>query len=80
MVTILERFFLKIARDEEIKELDDWMHECLEHDQLFDLMIDENRDGSLSAIIPMLRKIANRQAGTESRAKKIMRLLFGENS
>jgi hypothetical protein len=58
--TLLQRFFLKVASEEELKELDDWMHESNANDQLFDLLLDLNRDGTGAGTIRLLTTLAKK--------------------
>ncbi|KIC91319.1 FecR domain-containing protein [Flavihumibacter solisilvae] len=57
---LLGRFFLKVTTDEESQELDDWMHESPANDQLFDLMLEFNKDGTGAAYLRLLNKVTKK--------------------
>ena len=52
---LLKRFFLKVTTDAENQQLDDWINECPANDQLFDLLLDLNRDGTGAATMYLLK-------------------------
>lgn len=78
--TLLQRFFLKVATEEELKELDDWMHESNANDQLFDLLLDLNRDGTGAGTIRLLTKLSKKEKywpGLEPAVKIILSFVLG---
>jgi ferric-dicitrate binding protein FerR (iron transport regulator) len=76
MATVLQRFFLEIVAKEEEKELNDWINERIEHDQLFDLLCQVNKDGTGAGTMHMLIKLANKPAIQRSRREKILKRII----
>jgi hypothetical protein len=69
-VTLLHRFFLDIATGKDKKEIDNWMHESMANDRLFDLLLDVGHKKPGAYTMRVFRKLAKKSHIRRSRFRK----------